>query len=879
MVLQNRTGSKTALVPLIVRLCTLLVVVGLVAAAGAYLASFAAHAWLLTTYPYPLDYGEGPLLTQVRMLWAGTPVWDLYRSPAAPPYTIVNYPPTYPLLVAMVSLPLQNVLLAGRLVSLFAAVGCVGAVVLLATPRGTRPPPRTVALALLFLTIPIVREWSVFLRVDMAGVCFGLWGLVALQRRWFVLAGLLLTLSLFAKPSLVAAPLAAVVWCVLLTVRRDLPPRSLLVLLVATGGSGVLLTSLLQSGSDGWFLLHVIDANANRWDANLARGFWLEQAQLRWPLALAAVAGLLGVATSTQRHPGQDTSTDTTLAALYTLAALLTAAGVGKVGAYTNYFLELYAGLVWLVCATTGRRPVLAAASVTGSRRAAFAMRASLVLLLMSLAFSLPMWSKTTLYRAGLVEPNPPRLAFGRYTLWHDVQREAAVLAALQRVHTALVPEVQAAGGAIYTDVPGVAAEAGRMSRVQLFEHRQLYDQGLWDQRPLLLDMANGRVPLAVIDYVGNWMTPHMVTLLTHRYAQDGTRGMFDLYRPVAPGPRLPAHQMFVPDVPGAPDTPDVPDTPDTPAPALLLSGYHLRTSETSAGAVPDTAAPLRVAAGDTLLVTLEWQRVADRTVPVPPPTAPLTVVLSLTDENGHPLLEHRRPLLYGALPPGDWPPATPVQHMHPLRVPPNLPPRSYRLVMGLVSNRGDTTAPESHTSLVLAVVRVEQEPAGFVADNGLFVPPAFAQAWVQAGGSTWAGQPLTPVVPFAWGALQCYEFVCLEQRGEQVVQRPLGEQHYLAETLRSDECLGGESRVSKTHPCLGFAAFWQQHGGMAEGGIGPGPAISGEHERNGYIVQWTSNARLERLPGASPEQVIVGRLGEESLQLPPGTRYRWPGE
>ena len=76
-----------------------IILLGLVVAAE--LAFFALHAAHLLSYPYPLDYGEGPLLAQVDLLRAGTPVWRLYGDPGAPPYAVVNYPPVYHLLAAL----------------------------------------------------------------------------------------------------------------------------------------------------------------------------------------------------------------------------------------------------------------------------------------------------------------------------------------------------------------------------------------------------------------------------------------------------------------------------------------------------------------------------------------------------------------------------------------------------------------------------------------------------------------------------------------------------------------------------------------------------------------------------------------------------------
>ncbi len=94
---------------------------------------------------------------------------------------------------------------------------------------------------------------------------------------------------------------------------------------------------------------------------------------------------------------------------------------------------------------------------------------------------------------------------------------------------------------------------------------------------------------------------------------------------------------------------------------------------------------------------------------------------------------------------------------------------------------------------------------------------------------------------------------------------RPLGTELYLAETLRSTQCQDG----SPAHTiCAGFSvpeAF----------GVTLGQPLSGDIQRNGWIVQWTEYARLERSPDRTT--FSLGRLGDETLRLPPGVRYRWP--
>ncbi len=370
--------------------------IGLAVVMVAYLLYFADHARQILSFPHPLDYGEGPLLAQVNQLRAGTPIWHLYADPSASPYLIINYPPLYLLLCAGLSTFTGSALLAGRLISLLSALAAVAAITALSRPSsgglGVAPPPPkistatknyawgTLGLSLLFLTVPIVREWAALMRVDLLGISLGLWGLVALGRpgapRRPALAGLLLLACLFTKPSLIAAPAAASLWLLVDLLRagrteRGPQMRAILILGGTIVGGGGLLFGLLQSASGGWFATHVIAANANRWDASLAQGFWKAQLQLRWPLAAAA---LLSLVAHHQKNGGYffwkrhslsafpPLNIPLTPALIYILFGVMTAVGVGKVGAYSNYFLELYAGIVWIVAScpqpsTIGYRP------------------------------------------------------------------------------------------------------------------------------------------------------------------------------------------------------------------------------------------------------------------------------------------------------------------------------------------------------------------------------------------------------------------------------------------------------------------------------------------------------------------------------------------
>ncbi|HEU5103803.1 MAG TPA: DUF2029 domain-containing protein, partial [Roseiflexaceae bacterium] len=841
-----------------------------------HLSFFFVHAAHLLGYAYPLDYGEGPLLAQVGLLRSGTPVWRLYANPDSAPYTVVNYPPVYHLATLLAALPLGSVLLAGRLVSLAATLAAALALWLLTDDQ--RPTTKDqhrahgtsfsrssfvirLLIVLAFLALPIVREWSVTMRADMLGVCLGLWGLVLVRRsysrRAVLWAALPLALSLLVKPSLIAAPAAAMLWLLFRDWRRALA------LGAAIGLIGGLATLLLELGSGGWFLLHVLAANANAWDRKLAYGFWHDQMLILWPLvAAAALSALFCLFDRQAGTQNQESGCDAVqpipvvlgsrlsvlMALYYTLFGAFVAFGVGKVGAYTNYFLEFYAGLVWLAANAVGRLMMHDGRSIRQAKSSSIVYHLSsagsaLVVLLVigGLVRYYPTWSATYLKLAGIIEGrNPPRLVIGGYGVWQDLRRERDILATLSGVNSALLGEVRAAAAPIFTDVPGVAAQAQQLSRLQVFEYRQLLDAGLVDQRQLLRDLANGRVPLIVLDYLGNWLTPEMIALITHRYAQEGSRGTYDLYRPVDPGAAVATDLSF----------------PE----GLLLVGYHLAP----------LAGTTVYHGGETALLTLDWRSGPEDKGERAESDSGVEIVIQVMDGQGRVVLETTRPLLYGVLPPSSWGGAT-IQHMQPLALPPALPAGIYEIAILLREGGHELAARQTLASLAV------EEPAGrLMGESGQYVAAPLLDAWARLGGDDGPGDPLMPAVPFAGATQQCFVRACLRVVGGEVQQLPLGELVHLADVglAQAPTQTTEEARLfPQTQQRLqgDFLNYWREHGGEAM----LGPPITPELVRGDRIVQYTRYVRLERPIGGG--RVRLARLGEEFLRLPGGVTYRWP--
>ena len=646
-------------------------------------------------YAFPIDYGEGPLMRQVQYLHHGGTIASVYGDPGSAPFVVVNYPPVYLAVTAVVGW-LMPVVQAGRLVSTLAGIAALVAIALLnrqphATPLATAMRWLTAAT---WLAIPIVREWSGVMRVDMLGVALGLWGVYLAWRGRLNAGVVLVVLSLLCKPSLIAAPLA------LLVVLISQPWRqSLRAVALGAGVAVLVVAGITLGGGNLW--LHLVQANTNSWDGTLARAFWREAWSIHWPLIVATII----IAGAHLRHGRQllaPAYLPTTMAIAYTIGGMIVGIGIGKVGAYANYFLEWYAGMVWLLVSAVCR-----------TRRHAFAV-VFLAVCSISVARYYPLWSETYAKPYGMIEQQrPARIVIGSYSVWQDWRREGLILAANAVTAQDLNALIHTHGPLVFTDVPGIAAQADVTAPMQVFEHRMLYDAGLWDQRPLLRQLANGQIPLIVLDYLGNWMTPESISIIKTRYAQSGSRGSYDIYQPIAVGAPQMVNQLL--------------------GDATLVSC-----------ALPP---PLNRAAyeqGSVIPVLLTWASTSDD-------TASHRVTVALQDANNTIYGRITQPLFAGALTFADIGTGT-LQHLHALAIPASLADGNYRIVVQL-----DDRAP-----VVVAMFPVQRGNGRIIGEAGVFVPSAIMDYVKSNGGFGRWGVPLMPAMPFADMTLQCWSTGCV---------------------------------------------------------------------------------------------------------------------
>jgi hypothetical protein len=449
------------------------------------------------SHPYPLDYGEAPLVDQAMRLAAGQ---NIYRPDiSSPPYTISNYPPLYVLsLVPSVRLFGPN-FLAGRTISVLCALAST---TFLALIIYTHTQDRIAALTtgLLFVAIPYVVHWSPLLRIDMLALACSTGGLYLLARwptaRWSTIgSALLLVAAIYTRQSYaLAAPLAAFVWLLAHDWRRALE------LAAMVGGLSLILLIILNTLTRGGFFFNVVTANVNEFD--IERLEW-NMRRLRDAAPVLLVIGGVSLVLA----PGRVRSWP--LLVPYLIGAALSSLTIGKIGSNVNYFLELSAALS------------LAAGALVAWSRKRHWLRATLLILL---ALQTVQLVQTTAHEC--LEPLSYRLHFRQ-----ELCKLKDIVA-------------NADGPVLADEYMGLITIQGRPLYIQPFEATQLANAGLWDQTPLVESIHDKEFSLILIHYFPGaevhkerW-TPEILSAISRAYAPTDSLANTRVYRPT--GSRTP---------------------------------------------------------------------------------------------------------------------------------------------------------------------------------------------------------------------------------------------------------------------------------------------------------------------------------------------------
>jgi hypothetical protein len=421
-----------------------------------YVACAAATVrWFLHTrraagFPFPLDYGEGPLLDQAARLVRGVSIYAPLGSTY--PLTIANYPPIVPALLAVLrALGFQGWGPARALVG----AACVMCAILVAriASASERSRAGAVVAAALFLSCPCVFFWSCFVRVDFIALALALASLLlAVRRPWarstpWACAALATLAALSRQSHLLAAP--AAVTATLLTIERRRAVQFVATLAAAVAASLL----ALELATRGAFWFHVVIANMNPWNGHLAR-----LTAAAWSAASGLLALALYGATRCERRDPVAVGITT-----YFVAAIATSVLAAKNGASFNYFLELAAASSILA----GRIYVCA------SRREAFALLID---------------TGVAVQVALLMVLRDDRLA--------AMDARLADRGSLEQVATQVAAEP---GPVLADEMMGVLVEEGRPLLFQPFELSQLAQARRWNSSGFVQDIREQRFGLIAI--------------------------------------------------------------------------------------------------------------------------------------------------------------------------------------------------------------------------------------------------------------------------------------------------------------------------------------------------------------------------------------------
>lgn len=469
---------------------------------GLYLVVFAASAAGRLLRPSEeFIYGESWLLDDARRIAAGE---SLYPPVDRLPLMHTAYTPVYYVLVG----ELQRVLgdsgyTLGRAISLLGAL--LGALALAwAVRRLCGGAWRYGVLAAgLFLTQNLtVLLWAPLHRVDALALGFTLLGLALATGGRTLAAALVLVVAVMTKQTFLVAPVA---------IFLSLWPcwRQMARFAVVFGGSLVVLVLAAQWLTGGWFLWHTVVGNSNEAEfdtfAQLMGGFL----QFNGLPVLAALASLLLPSARPER-----------MWRLYFLGALATLPTISKIGASSNYWLEITAASVALLAIASHRLAPWPQTRLIGP-----------LIIAGALFVAVPGYQANTREASDSLSqafsPAPEYL-----TMVSDVS------VAPLRVESSFVRRVATEPGELLTDNPGLAVAAGKRITYEFQIFQLLHVEGHWSQGPILQAIKDRRFSLVALMHPldgpaqGTRWTTSIRDGLLATYTPAGQQSGFWLYRP-----------------------------------------------------------------------------------------------------------------------------------------------------------------------------------------------------------------------------------------------------------------------------------------------------------------------------------------------------------
>ncbi len=438
---------------------------------GVSLYGYAKLATLSLAFPYPIDYGEGPILDQTMRLIEGQTIYK--NDFARPPYTITNYPPVYLLAQAPFAKLFGAAFWYGRGISFVAAL-LIAVLIALTLHTLTGDLLASLIGGIFFLVFPYVQYWSLLDRVDLLALALSWAGIFTAvrfaDRRWVVpvTAAFFIAAAFTRQTYLLAGPATIFAW--LLNKHQT---RKALLLAGLVGGGSLALFLLFNGLTQGGFYLNIILANVNPYSIQNLNRIFIEFSTYSFYLLTLLFVFLIAERTG-------DHTRYWVLVLFYFLTAGLAALTVGKEGSSVNYMIELVAalcfgagaGLSWL-----GRNPWLRG------------------VLLIALAFQV----------AGLTD-------WGRNMYLPDITKRVAAQSAITRLYQ----QVRQTDGTVLADeFMGLLPLAGKQIYYQPFEYKMLKEGGLWDDTAFLESIRSQQFGLVL------WYDPYDWPAVISRWPDD----------------------------------------------------------------------------------------------------------------------------------------------------------------------------------------------------------------------------------------------------------------------------------------------------------------------------------------------------------------------
>lgn len=468
---------------------------------GLYLVVFAASAaGRLLRSQEEFIYGESWLLDDARRIAAGE---SLYPPVDRLPLMHTAYTPIYYVIVGeLVRVLGDHGYTIGRVVSLLGAALAALALAWSIRRVTGRWLPGALAAAFFLTQNLTVVLWAPLHRVDALALGATLLGLALATSGRVSSSAVVLVVAVMTKQTFVVAP---IVVCLALW-----PFWKQMLRFAALFGGGVLVSVVVaQWLTGGWFLWHTVVGNSNEAEfdtfAQLMGGFL----QFNGLPVLAAAASLVLPSSREER-----------LWRLYFLGTLATLPTIAKIGASSNYWLEISAATAAL----------LALASHRLARWHETRLIAP-VIIAGSLLIAVPGYQANTREASDSLRealtPAPDYL-----TLVSDVSINPF------RVEASFVRRVAAESGEVLTDNPGLAVAAHKRIIYEFQIFQLLHVEGHWSQAPILDAIRERRFSLVALMHPldgptqGTRWTPSIRDALLATYVPAGQQSGFWLYRP-----------------------------------------------------------------------------------------------------------------------------------------------------------------------------------------------------------------------------------------------------------------------------------------------------------------------------------------------------------